>query len=70
MPRSAILAGGTGLIGGYLVDLLINSEEYSDITVLLRKGSSYKKEGISIIELDYDHLMDYESSLKADVIFC
>ena len=70
MSRTAIVAGGTGLVGGHLVDLMISSKDYSDITLLVRKDSSYKKEGISTIEVDYDNLMDYEKSLKADVIFC
>lgn len=70
MSITAIVAGGTGLVGGHLVDLLINSKDYADIAVVVRKGSSYKKEGILIIDVDYDNLMDYEDSLKADVIFC
>jgi uncharacterized protein YbjT (DUF2867 family) len=70
MPRSALVAGGTGLVGGYLVDLLISSPEYDVIKVLVREGSAFNKESTEVIHVNYDSLKEYENHLKAEAVFC
>ena len=37
--RTALVVGGTGLVGGHLVEQLLKSDDYSSITVLVRKRS-------------------------------
>ena len=37
--RTALVVGGTGLVGGHLVERLLKSDDYSSITVLVRKRS-------------------------------
>ena len=37
--RTALVVGGTGLVGGHLVERLLKSDDYSSITVLVRKQS-------------------------------
>mgnify|MGYP002868559259 FL=1 len=37
--RTALVVGGTGLVGGHLVDQLVRSDDYSVITVLVRQAS-------------------------------
>ena len=70
MPKIALVAGGTGLVGGHLIDLLIQSNAYDEIKVLVRKGSSFERKDISMVEIDFDHLMEFGDILKADVVFC
>lgn len=70
MSKTALVAGGSGLVGTHLVDQLIKSQDYSEVKVLIRKGSKYQNEHASIIEVDYDQLSDYKSVLNADVVFC
>ena len=37
--RTALVVGGTGLVGGHLVGRLLKSDDYSSITALVRKRS-------------------------------
>ena len=37
--RTALVVGGTGLVGGHLVEQLLKSDDYSSITALVRKQS-------------------------------
>ncbi len=70
MGKSALVAGGTGLVGRHLVDLLVDANEYDEIKVLVRKGSTQQFKGASVLEVDYDALSDYKSLMTADVVFC
>ncbi len=71
MPLSALVAGGTGLVGSHLVNYLVDSEHFGEVRVIIRKGSPFKNEHVSsVIEVDYDNLMSFKDDLKADVIFC
>lgn len=70
MSKTALIAGGTGLVGRHLVGLLVETKEFDEIKVLVRKGSTHKLKGVSVIELDYDQLSDAKSQLGAEVVFC
>lgn len=70
MHKTVLIAGGTGLVGGHLIKLLVESDECDEIKVLVRKGSNYRHKGVSVIDLDYDHLADIQEDLKADSVFC
>lgn len=70
MPLSALVAGGTGLVGSHLVNYLVDSEQFEDVKVIIRKGSAYKNENVTVIEVDYDDLMSFKDDLKANVVFC
>ena len=58
------------MVGTHLIDKLIESKDYSEVKVLVRKGSKCHNVQASVIEVDYDQLSDYKSGLKADVVFC
>lgn len=70
MSGIALVAGGTGLVGSHLVNLLVKTKAYDEVKILVRKGSSFQMNGVTAIEVDYDRLMDFERFLKADVVFC
>lgn len=70
MSKTALVAGGTGLVGRHLVDLLVKAKEFDEIKVLVRKGSTKQFEGTSILEVEYDHLSELKNQLIADVVFC
>lgn len=71
MAKTALIAGATGLVGGHLLDLLLEDENYSTVKVLSRRtlgGDDGKLKEI-IIE-DFDKLENYSEELKADDYFC
>ncbi len=70
MSKVALVAGGTGLVGSILVDLLIEEKLYDEVKVLIRKGSNYKNANANVIEVDYDCLSEYSEVINADAVFC
>lgn len=70
MSKTALVAGGTGLVGSHLVKLLTESNEYSEVKVLVRKGSKIHGTKATVVEMDYNRLSEYKSQLQADVVFC
>lgn len=71
MARSALIAGATGLVGGHLIDLLMEDNTYSEVKILSRRslGGNDGKLKEVIIE-NFDDLENNISALKADDIFC
>lgn len=71
MAKTALIAGATGLVGGHLLDLLLEDENYKTVKVLSRRtlgGDDGKLKEI-IIE-DFDIMESYTKELKADDYFC
>ena len=70
MAGKGLIAGATGLVGGFLVRDLIASNLFDELIVVIRKGSKFHREGVSVIAIDFDHPTDYKDKLNADVVFC
>ncbi len=70
MPKSALIAGGTGLVGRLLVNLLVNSHEFGEIKVIVREGNQYLNPDVTQIKVDFENLPAYKEELKADDVFC
>lgn len=71
MAKIAIIAGATGLVGGHLLDLLLEDSSYSTVKVLSRRtlgGDDGKLKEI-IIE-DFNQLEKHTKELEADDYFC
>ncbi|WP_375581143.1 NAD-dependent epimerase/dehydratase family protein [Marivirga tractuosa] len=71
MAKTALIAGATGLVGGHLLDLLLEDENYTEVKVLSRRslgGNDGKLKEI-IIE-NFDNLEKETSLLGADDYFC
>lgn len=71
MNRTALIAGATGLVGGHLLDILMDDPSYSMVKVLTRRsigGDDGKLKEI-IVE-DFDQLESFVSELKSDDYFC
>jgi len=68
--KVALLAGGTGLIGSQLLQLLVESPRYSKIKCLSRGGLPVYHEKIEIIKTDGGNLNELSPLIKADDVFC
>jgi len=70
MSASALVAGGTGLVGNHLVKFLVQSGKFGEIKVLVRTGSNYINPEVFVIEVDFDHLAYSKDQLGSDAVFC
>ena len=71
-PRAAVLLGGTGLVGGHCLDLLLGDPEYGRVTVLARRASGRAHPRLDERVGDVDRLLDEHASAfgGADVFCC
>ncbi|WP_165861430.1 NAD(P)H-binding protein [Paenibacillus paeoniae] len=56
MERKAVIAGATGLVGGELVKLLLSREDYSKVTVLVRRKLPIAHERLEQLVVEYERL--------------
>lgn len=70
MPRIALVAGATGLVGNLLVQRLLDSGAYDRIKLLTRRALSIDDSRVENIISDYSDLDTLGSKLKADDVFC
>ncbi len=70
MAGKALIAGATGLVGGFLVRHLIASKLFDELIVVIRKGAKFHSDSVSVVEIDFDHMMDFKEIIKVDVVFC
>lgn len=68
--KSAILVGASGLVGGELLNLLLNSEEYSKVIVLGRRSLNLEHPKLEEIIVDFERLDQYQEKFSVDEIFC
>jgi uncharacterized protein YbjT (DUF2867 family) len=70
MKKKAILAGATGLIGGYVLQELLKDKRYAQVIVLSRKPLNIKHPKLKPLILDFDHLEKFKTRLRAQDVFC
>jgi uncharacterized protein YbjT (DUF2867 family) len=65
--KSALLLGATGLTGGHLLHLLLESEEYETVYVYVRRSLGIQNAKLKELIIDFD---TYEGTVDADTVFC
>ncbi|HET8861286.1 NAD-dependent epimerase/dehydratase family protein [Marivirga sp.] len=71
MSKTALIAGATGLVGGHLLDLLMEDKNYSTVKILTRRTMGGDDDKLKEIILDnFDQLENHTKELKADDYFC
>lgn len=70
MPRSALIAGATGLIGRHLLDELLQAPSYSSVTALVRRPLAVEHPKLRAVETDFDALGSLGAALAAEDVFC
>jgi uncharacterized protein YbjT (DUF2867 family) len=67
---TAIIAGGTGLIGSHVIQQLINDTAFEKIIVLNRRAIHYPNAKIQEIIVDFDQLENSLKDIKATHAYC
>lgn len=68
--KKAIVVGASGLVGGELLNLLLNSQEYSKVTVFGRRAVGFKHPKLDEKIINFEHLYQYKDSFGVDEVFC
>jgi uncharacterized protein YbjT (DUF2867 family) len=70
MAKKAIIAGASGLIGGLLLDILLQQPEYDEVMILVRKELALQHKKLKQQVIDFEHLADYSGMIAGNAIFC
>lgn len=68
--RRACIMGATGLLGGFCLNMLLQSNHYGEIVSIVRKRSGILHPKLREMVVDFDNLSDYRNELKANHYFC
>jgi uncharacterized protein YbjT (DUF2867 family) len=69
MSKKAILLGASGLIGSYLLELLLASDRFSSVTVFVRKPLGLKNEKLTEVITDFSELPKLKELITGDIVF-
>ena len=69
-PRTALVAGATGLVGGQVLRLLLADPDYSQVTVLTRRALPLAHPKLAARVVDFDRLAELSPFPKAQDVFC
>lgn len=70
MANSALIIGATGLVGGHVLEDLLNDDYFSEVIVLSRKSLNKNHSKLKEILVDFNMLENYAADIKADTVFC
>ena len=67
--KKAILFGASGFVGSYLLTNLLESELYSEVTIVVRKPLNIQHPKLNMVLADYHSLAQNKEYLVADDVF-
>jgi uncharacterized protein YbjT (DUF2867 family) len=70
MARRALLLGGTGLVGGELLRLLLAEPGYESVTALVRRPLPIVPPRLHAVVVDFDKPEALRASAASDDVFC
>ncbi|MEE8272867.1 MAG: NAD(P)H-binding protein [Alphaproteobacteria bacterium] len=70
MSRTALLAGATGLVGGFVLDALLNDPAYDRVSVIGRRDIGRRHPKLTVHIVDFGRLADHAEAIVGDDVFC
>ena len=67
--KTALLFGSSGLVGGHLLNELIQNDNYNKIKLFVRSAPKISNPKIEIIKTDFNNLKNYKEDIKGDDCF-
>ena len=67
--KTAIVFGSTGLIGGHLVNQLIQDNYYTKIKIFVRSQTLINNKKVEVINIDFNNLGKHQTEIKGDDCF-
>lgn len=69
-PRTALMAGATGLVGSALLSLLLESSRYAEVHALVRRPLGHTHPKLHGHQVDFNQLDKYASFPQVTDVFC
>jgi len=67
--KTAIVFGSTGLIGGHLVNQLIQDNYYTKIKIFVRSQTSINNQKVEVININFNNLRNHKTEITGDDCF-
>ena len=67
--KTALIFGSTGLVGGHVLNQLIQNDNYSKIKIFVRSSIQINNSKIEIIQTDFNNLKNHREDIKGDDCF-
>jgi uncharacterized protein YbjT (DUF2867 family) len=67
--KTTLLIGATGLVGSYLLDLLLKDSRFDKIKVFTRRSTGKKDIKLEEFVIDFDNIEEWSHHLSGDVLF-
>ena len=64
--KTAILFGGSGLVGGFCLDLLLESPIYAKVFSFGRRKLNKEHEKLEQIKIDFENLSQYQKLIRGN----
>ena len=68
--KTALIIGGTGLIGAQLLQLLLGSQEYEKVITFVKRDAGIKHPKLIQYIIDFEKPETYQDFVKGDDFFC
>ena len=69
--KTALLFGSTGLVGGHVLNQLIQNDNYSKIKIFVRSSIEINNSKIQVIQTDFNNLEKHKEQIMGDeCYFC
>ena len=65
----ALVIGATGATGRELVNLLINDEDFNQVSIFVRKAPELVHEKLKIHTIDFNEIKSHKDLIKGDILF-
>lgn len=69
-PRSALIAGATGLVGSLLLDRLLHEDLYRNVRAVVRRPLDQQHPKLIAVVTDFERLDENAEAFQADDVFC
>ena len=69
MGKKAIVAGASGLIGGHLLEILLEADTYNEVLILVRKKIDFTHPKLTQLITDFDQIENHSPSITGDAVF-
>ena len=70
IPKTAILIGATGLTGSFLLNNLLEDNNFTKIIILSRKTTGINHPKLEEHIIDLFNIKNYKHLIQGDVAFC